>query len=254
MGATFLPMPATEHVDEVLPHEVPADNSCLFHAVAYLMDLSGTITADTLRRLVADRMSGEPERWAEVAIAENRTVDAYTAWITNPSSWGGFVDLIVLSECFQTQISVVSLDGLAWTHYPDDANLYERRVYLLYNGVHYDAIVGTSGGNELRSFSPHDETLQAKVIALATEMQAALASQTLKVYECEECKAAFLNPAEAAVHCFDSGHACFREIDLGDFDNVEAGEDDLEEDADEDAEEEVADAASDEDHNELAKG
>merc|ERR1719245_391935 len=93
-SATFLPIPAAESVEEVLSHEVPADNSCMFHAVAYLTDVTETMTSDMLRRLVAERMRDEPERWAEVAIAENRTVDAYTAWITTPSSWGGFVDLI----------------------------------------------------------------------------------------------------------------------------------------------------------------
>merc|ERR1712039_449570 len=169
---------------------------------------------------------------------------------TTPSSWGGFVDLIVLSECFQTQISVVSLDGLTWTHYPDDASLYERRIYLVYNGVHYDAIVGASCSGEMRSFSPHDGATQAKVMALAAELQTAITSESLKVYECEECKAAFLNPVEAAAHCFDSGHASFREVDLG---KAEADDDDAEEEVDDDAEEDASESAGDEVCNELAK-
>merc|ERR1712216_118162 len=89
--------------------------------------------------------------WSEVTMAEDKSVEEYVAWIMNSSSWGGFVDLIVLSECYQIQISVISTESLYWTHYPADESVFNRRIYLLYDGIHYDAIVGqTSDGGEAR--------------------------------------------------------------------------------------------------------
>jgi len=229
----FPPLPGPEDVSEVTQHAVPADNSCLFHAIAYLIgqgrpDATVALSPERLRRLVAARMIQEPERWNEVTMAENRTVEAYTAWITNPDSWGGFVDLIVLSECFQTQISVVSiesLESLHWTHYPDDAQLYDRRLYLLYNGVHYDAVVGTSSNCALHCFSPADEATLTKVEGLAAKWQLQLESEAMTIYECQHCGGYFTSPAECARHNSDTGHFNFKEIDLDDPEGEETSSD-----------------------------
>ena len=70
---------------------VPGDNSCLFHAVAFLTrcsDAATPVEPGRLRCLVAARMRQERERWNDVTLTESRTVQDYVAWINHPHSWG----------------------------------------------------------------------------------------------------------------------------------------------------------------------
>jgi len=236
----FPPAPFADDVCEVVVHEVPADNSCLFHAVAYLARRPSAPSPQEpaqLRRLVADRMKQEQQRWNAVTLAESRTVEEYITWIADPASWGGFVDLIVLSECMQVQISVLSIETLYWMHYPDDVHQYERRMYMFYDGVHYNGVVGKSrdGYSELRLFNPTDETTMEKVLSLGRLQQV----QEAVVYSCEQCGLTVVGSAEVTRHSFETGHNNFCEIDLAEHDDARecAGSEDIEGDGAEDGEE-----------------
>merc|ERR1711862_688753 len=134
-------------------------------------------------------------------------------------------DLIVLSECFEVQFSVISTESLYWTHYPDDAKRYDHRVYLLYDGVHYDAVVGDSAIGEVRFFSPTDDESMDKVAELARIQQAADGSQYCLLYTCKLCEMTLIGQAELARHCFETGHQEFVEAETDDVEASDADED-----------------------------
>lgn len=248
-----------DDVCEVSIHEVPADNSCLFHAIVHLIEPlhsnSASLSPASLRESVAVCMRREPERWSNVTLAEGRTVEEYSMWITHPSSWGGFVDLIVLSEYFRVQISVISLESLYWTHYPDDATQYNSRIYLLYDGVHYDAVVGRSHGSEVRVFNSLDEAMLDRIYSMARELQMHRQDQESSIYQCQECQEILFGQADVAKHSFDTCHCNFKEVALDDTEGVDTKlrleeEDGEDEDDEDDAESDEEDHEDDDVDNE----
>ena len=72
-----------------------SDNSCLFRACAYLstQDRGG---GAKLRRVVADAVLADPDRFSEPVLG--RAPDEYAAWILLDDSWGGAIELAILSE------------------------------------------------------------------------------------------------------------------------------------------------------------
>jgi ubiquitin thioesterase OTU1 len=78
---------------------VPADNSCLFRAVAFLMEpgvIADRVTDPNaipegllhhLRQQVANHVLSHPEEFNEAVL--ERPPLAYCEWIQKPESWGG---------------------------------------------------------------------------------------------------------------------------------------------------------------------
>jgi ubiquitin thioesterase OTU1 len=72
-----------------------SDNSCLFRAVAYLSSQE-RISGGELRRVVADAVLADPERFCEPVLGKSPA--DYAAWILLDDSWGGAIELAILSE------------------------------------------------------------------------------------------------------------------------------------------------------------
>jgi ubiquitin thioesterase OTU1 len=145
---------------------IPADNSCLFNAVAYLLehnredvDSSAVLreVQHKLRAVVAKEVVKSPEVYSEPVLGV--PPGAYATWIADPAHWGGEVEIAVLCGHYQVAIRVVDIGSGALIEYHPSRGGTEgasvptskaRRIYLLYNGIHYDALacsssVGASG-------------------------------------------------------------------------------------------------------------
>jgi hypothetical protein len=83
---------------------IAADNSCLFNAVAYLMEGSLTMSGD-LRQLIASVVMSDPETYSEATLS--KPCDEYCKWIMDPSSWGGAIEISILSAYYQTEIAAI---------------------------------------------------------------------------------------------------------------------------------------------------
>lgn len=211
------PAPAAQ-VGGMERHIIAADNSCLFNSVAYLLQSPGASTTppQELRALVSGQISKDPERWDPVTLAESsKTSLEYAEWITRSDSWGGSLELIVLSEQLGVQISSVCVRSLRVDHFPHEAT-HRSRLYVCYDGIHYDAIIGkaaSGGGSELRVFDPADEMTLNKVVALAIELQenkqfTDTANFTL---QCQHCFKLLKGEADAQQHAKETGHFNFQE-------------------------------------------
>ena len=71
----------------------------------------------------------------------------YAEWVLKPKSWGGQVELFVLSTYLQKQIAAYDIQTGRVDIYGEDVSLSERG-HLIYDGLHYDALVFAYPGLE----------------------------------------------------------------------------------------------------------
>ena len=77
----------------------------------------------------------------------------YVEWLcSGNSAWGGIPELKALSMYFQTEFAVVVISDLEVLVFGMGEG-YQRRVYLLYDGTHYNLAVSTDS----KTFDPKDD-------------------------------------------------------------------------------------------------
>lgn len=124
---------------------MPDDNSCLFRAFSAAA-LNGLATPPELRALVARTILDHPDKY-NAAILDQPPAQ-YGAWITREASWGGAIELAILSEQFDVEVASVNVqDGRVDRFNEGKAT----RCILVYSGIHYDAIALSPG-------EPHSNT------------------------------------------------------------------------------------------------
>ncbi|ORC85609.1 uncharacterized protein TM35_000342210 [Trypanosoma theileri] len=114
----------------------PSDNSCLFHAAAYvLLDKSRT-DGPKLREECAAFVYNNPQLFSEFLL--ERPIHEYVEWIRRPTSWGGAIELYILSLMKKTEIVALDLESSRIERFGE--NQYSACVFVVYTGRHYDAI------------------------------------------------------------------------------------------------------------------
>ena len=188
---------------ECVRRSVPNDNSCLFYAVAYLVDGPDAVSDATqkeLRRVCADAATADPDPEAR-AVLLGSPVDVYAAWIQQPHNWGGEHEIIALANHFQLCVCVVSADATT-LRYGDQGST----IYLLYTGTHYDPLVGLRDGAETSQFlggAGDAFEAAARDIAVAHREEVARrdASEKIYRYRCRCCREKLVDATEFQVHC-----------------------------------------------------
>ncbi|EKX37507.1 hypothetical protein GUITHDRAFT_144941 [Guillardia theta CCMP2712] len=136
---------APEEAKMMVRRRMAKDNNCLFHSVGYLAEgRQGSICSE-LRAAVAEHVAHDPAI-DEVLLGTN--VQEYCQWIKNEMNWGGETEIYILAKKYNLEIIVGTC--LRW-------NMSERltgenragRIYILYTGQHYDALVGVKEEDDL---------------------------------------------------------------------------------------------------------
>lgn len=218
--------------DELLQHQlarskgllqrrvVPADNSCLFTAVHTLMT-DGVVdvsNAGKLRQVIAKVVSTDPDTYSEAILG--RPNKEYVRWIMNSDSWGGGIELAILSEHFLTEIAVVDCQSARIDRFGEDKN-YPRRIFLLYDGVHYDPLLleaadGTGNVLETRFLTTDTDTLlQAMDIAREAQSSRQFTDVTEFTLQCLICRTPLKGQHEAQQHAISTGHDKYGECSSG---------------------------------------
>merc|ERR1712216_1120709 len=194
---------------------VPGDNDCLFNSVGYLTEGSyQNALAYRLRQHCADVVKGDPEMYFEAILGMSN--EKYVTWITNPFNWGGENEINILSQHYKVEIAVVAMHGGFTLVYGEGNPGYRGRIYILYTGSHYDAIVGVKDGEEentqkqLSVFKTGDETgktMALEVAQIALEEAAKKAQERRrKVLKCAGCGALLDDNDAFQVHCMEVEH------------------------------------------------
>lgn len=197
---------------------VDSDNSCLFNSIAYLCDRSNfnETSALKMRQIIIDEIRQDPDKFNEVYLG--RSNDEYIEYILKPDNWGGAIELQILSEYFKTEIASIDIKSLRIDCY-GETNNYSKRIYILYNGIHYDPLVMSYGEEypvemDMTIFSFDDIDAYTKFMEYAKEFNQKndyvdfIDKPTLK---CSNCMDIFTNQNEAAIHATNTGHWDFEE-------------------------------------------
>ena len=215
---------------ECVRRSVPNDNSCLFYAVAYLVDGPDAVSDATqkeLRRVCADAATADPDPEAR-AVLLGSPVDEYAEWIQKPHNWGGEHEIIALANHFRRRICVVSAD--ATLCYGDKG----PTIYILYTGTHYDPLVGLSDGAETPQFLDGAGAAfeaAARDIAVRHREKVARRDASEKIYRirCCGCGAKLVDSDAFQAHCGEVEHGDAFAFECEDI--FEATYDDEEDDA-----------------------
>jgi len=198
---------------------VPANNSCLFTSVYFCIsngEFSET-SARALRTIIAETVAKDPDLYNEGFLAKPNRL--YCSWILNDEHWVGAIELSILSKHFKIEIVAIDTQNSRLNRFGEDMN-YDKRIVLIYDGIHYDPVVLESLESATLNTRPQTifKTLGNNILTMALELaQEAKASHqytdvqnfTLK---CLECNVGLKGQAAARQHAKITGHINFDEI------------------------------------------
>ncbi|RUS84876.1 hypothetical protein EGW08_007345 [Elysia chlorotica] len=194
---------------------VPADNSCLFTSMHLVMndgayDLSA---APHLREVIAQIVSRDPATYSEAILGKPN--HSYCKWIRDKNSWGGGIELSILSQYFNTEIAVVDTQSGRVDRFGEDQN-YQERVFLIYDGIHYDPLIyePIDAHVTLRTkFSITNDVILAQALELASEAKSIRQFTDVEGFSlrCLACQTPLRGQREATEHAKSTGHINFGE-------------------------------------------
>jgi ubiquitin thioesterase OTU1 len=194
---------------------MPDDNSCMFRALgsAVLSDNLDSMTE--LRSLVAQAIQADPEQYNEAIL--QRSPDAYCEWISYSDSWGGGIELSILSQHFDVEICSINVEDLRVDRFNEGK---PRRCFLVYSGIHYDTIAfvpsGSSTldtGNDVKLFDSDDDVMLQAARELCGELKKAHYFTNTKKFgiKCNTCGWKGNGEAAAVEHATATSHNDFGE-------------------------------------------
>ena len=138
---------------------VDSDNSCLFSSIAYLNDKENFNENSSMiyRLIIVDYINDN--NLSEDILGMPKA--DYIQNISEPSTWGGAIELKLFSEIFKMQIASLDVESKRIDIFGEIEN-YNKRIYLIYNGYHYDPLVmnyshKSSNDLDITIFDPEDD-------------------------------------------------------------------------------------------------
>ena len=129
---------------------IPKDNNCLFTSIAYLCcdGVQDESVARSLRKKIADcilrdRITNNPPKYTDLLLGKPPLESC--EWIKDDANWSGENEILILSEHYNVEITVIMMgDNVTGITYGETrGSLRSGRIFLLYTGQHYDALVGS---------------------------------------------------------------------------------------------------------------
>lgn len=149
----------------------PADNSCLFHSCAYILKNKSRTDGPSLRKECVEYVVSYPAKFRETTGEDAMT---YAQWLMKPDSWGGYVELAILSELYQTELIALDLQSTSVIRCGQEHN-YPVRGFLVFTGKHYDAIAMSTANNltdesqDQVLFNQRDDAVYGKALEFVKE-------------------------------------------------------------------------------------
>lgn len=203
-------------IDDLHPirREVDADNSCLFSSVAYLIDREnfGESSSLKFRNIIVEYLL---DNEFDSNLLE-QPKDKYIEFIQDIKNWGGAIEVKMFSEIFHKQIVCIDVKTNRADIYGEDKN-YDQRIYLLYNGVHYDPLVmnldlSADPSTDITIFDSNDQEVFELMKCLLLEYKNQGEFVEFYSMECNECKEKFKNENDALDHSLNYQHWDFKQI------------------------------------------
>ncbi|PYH95214.1 OTU-domain-containing protein [Aspergillus ellipticus CBS 707.79] len=207
-----------EHSGTFVLRIMPDDNSCLFRAVSSA-NMGGVDVMTELRSVVAQTIQRNPDLYSE-AVLEKRP-DDYCRWIQNEDSWGGGIELSILSKHFDIEICSIDVQTLRIDRFNEGRPL---RCILVYSGIHYDTIAlspssppythaDTPPEFDTMVFDAEDPLVLEKSLELCQVLQNKHYYTDTAAFNlrCNICGRTFVGEKGATQHAEQTGHVDFGE-------------------------------------------
>jgi len=179
------------------------DNSCLFHGIAHVLDPGKQPGA--LRQIVANEVQANPMQWDEATLGKPRS--EYVDYILSPIRWGGQVELAIFASAYKAEIGVVEVQSGRCDIYGEGCG-YQRRVYLLHSGIHFDAVT-FRGRREVSPEGFAQADADAKGLAAERRRSGNFVDQDTMRLRCKICGHIANGDLEARMHAGGTGHKEF---------------------------------------------
>lgn len=196
---------------------MPDDNSCMFRALGSAVLSSSLDSMTELRSVVAQAIQADPETYNEAVL--DRDPDEYCKWISYSDSWGGGIELSILSKEFDVEIASINVQDLRVDTFNEGR---PRRCILVYSGIHYDTIAFVPNGaptldtdHDVKLFDSNDsECLEAAKLLCAELRKKHYYTDTNKFsIKCNVCGWKGAGEQGATQHATETGHYEFGEAD-----------------------------------------
>lgn len=188
---------------------IPADNCCLFNAINYAMNQSIT-EPEVIRSIISMVILDNPTEYNK-AVLEKDPED-YCEWIMRGDSWGGGIEIAILSKYFMLNIGVVDIKNLTIEYF---GNNYSNTIYLLYDNVHYDVFYYETDDKKITGVFKSDDTkAKDEILEIAAELKRHKQYVDTQNYsiKCMECNFLMKGNDDVIEHSKKTGHTNFNQI------------------------------------------
>lgn len=192
---------------------VPSDNSCLFTSIGFVLNGKvDTTVGSFMRQIIAKEVSGDPDNYNEGFLGKPNS--EYCNWIQKSSSWGGAIEVSVLSRFYGLEMAVVDTLNAIINRFGEDKN-YGQRVFLLFDGVHYDPLYLEQEDGGIQTIFPiEDVDIFREAEQLAKEAKSSRQFTDLNNFtlRCMICGVFLTGQVEAQKHAKETQHTNFGEV------------------------------------------
>lgn len=189
---------------------IPADNSCLFNSFSfcYSHGAETLFSPSDLRELIAMAVQQNHLKYPPEVLGSS--VEDYQKFIRNSQSWGGGIEASILADHFELEVRVVDIQTNRIDKFGCNRN-FAQCVYLLYDGIHYDALFGSDGTTV---FPASDESIEDSCKDLSKKLKQSNCFTDLQNFSlrCMICNALLKGQTDAQKHAIATQHVNFREI------------------------------------------
>lgn len=197
---------------------MPDDNSCLFRAIATAV--SGDQDADQVTKMrwhCSEYIQSNPAIYSKAILGKEPS--AYCAWIQQENSWGGDIELDILSRVLGVEIDACIVHPFTVQKYNEGA---ADRIVLVYSGIHYDTVAlspdpdGDIGAElDIRRFPSGDSEYVlegTRQLCERLNKQGYMTNTSTFGIKCNTCGWKGKGEREATKHAMETGHMELEEI------------------------------------------
>lgn len=198
---------------EAVKVPIPSDNSCLFNSIAYLCTGSSNRGIE-LRNYCIEQIKNNPSVYTPAMLGCQPA--EYCRWISQPDHWGGYIEMNILSKYYEVEICVIYIEECKIV--PVNSCNSKKRIFILYDNVHYDAVVFKGFGypDDVKIVSSDDEGAVQLVLEMAGTIKAAGGYTNTKtaMLKCDSCGKIFKGQNEAHEHGKATNHYSFSQVNI----------------------------------------